>query len=74
MAIAVVVATVVLVLLVVLVLARQGSVGRLSEEDGTEHPQSDVAERPAGPGAEAMGTDTPGQPVTPPPDPDERSW
>jgi hypothetical protein len=74
MAIAVVVATVVLVVLVVVVLARQGSVGRLSEEESTKHPQSDVVERPAGPGAEAMGTDAPGQPVTPPPDPGERPW
>jgi hypothetical protein len=74
MAIAVVIATAVLVGLVIVVLARQGSVGRLSEEDGTKDPQSDVVERPAGPGAEAMDTDAPGQPVIPPPDPNERSW
>jgi hypothetical protein len=74
MEIAIVAATVVLVVVVAVVLLRQGSVGRLSEEDGRRSRQADVAERPAGPGAESMRTDVPGEPVIPPPDPDERSW
>jgi hypothetical protein len=74
MAVAVVIATVVLVAVVVAVLARQGSVGRLSEEEGRRRPQSDVVERPAGPGAESMHADEPGGPRTPPPDAGERSW
>jgi hypothetical protein len=68
---AVVIVTVVAVIVLVVVLVRQGSVGRLSEENGRGHPQDDVMERPAGPGAEAMRTDEPGQPVTPPPDHEE---
>lgn len=60
--IAVVIATVVVVAVVVAVLARQGSVGRLSEEHGRRRRQDDVAHRPAGPGAEAMGSDVPGEP------------
>jgi hypothetical protein len=74
MAAAIVIATVVLVAIVVVVLARQGSVGKLSEEDGRRRRQADVMERPAGPGAESMRADQPGEPRTPPPDPEERSW
>lgn len=60
MAAAVVIATVVVTIAVVFVLLRQGSVGRLSEEDG--HPARDhVVERPAGPDAEAMHADPPGR-------------
>lgn len=73
MEIAIVVATVVLVAVVAVVLLRQGSVGRLSEEEGRRRRQADVAERPAGPGAESMRTDVPGDPVAPPPDPEERT-
>lgn len=71
-AIAVVVATVVVVLVVVGVLARQGSVGRLSEEDGRPRRRPSSTDRPAGPGAEAMGTDVPGEPGPGPPDPGDR--
>jgi hypothetical protein len=70
---AVVIITLVAVVVMVIVLARQGSVGKLSEENGRRRPQDDVMERPAGPGAESMGTDEPGRPVTPPPA-DEQSW
>lgn len=71
MAIAIVVATVVIVGIVVGVLARQGSVGRLSEEHGTGGRRPRGTGRPAGPDAESMSTDTPGQPVTPPPTPED---
>jgi hypothetical protein len=74
MDVAVVVGAVVLLGVMVAVLARQGSVGRLSEEQGRPDPQRDVVERPAGPGVEPMRADEPGRPVTPPPDPGERAW
>lgn len=73
MATALVIATVVVVVTVIAVLLRQGSVGRLSEEDGRRPAGDDVAERPAGPGAEPMHPDPPGRPpgdVEPPPDTD----
>jgi hypothetical protein len=70
---AVVIVTLVAVVVLVVVLARQGSVGKLSEEDGRRRRQDDVMERPAGPGAESMGTDEPGRPVTPPPS-HEQPW
>jgi len=71
MATALVIATVVVVVAVIAVLLRQGSVGRLSEEDGHRPPGEDVVERPAGPGAEPMHPDPPGRApgdVQPPPD------
>lgn len=70
MEIAVVVVTVVLVVAVVAVLARQGSPGRLSEEDGHPRP-SHVDDRPAGPDAEAMRPEPPGQSDPGPPRPPE---
>ena len=54
MTVAVVVAAVVLLVIGVAVLARQGSVGRLSQEAGGDDPGDHVVERPAGPDAEAM--------------------
>ena len=58
MATAVVIATVLVVVALVVLFVRQGSVGRLSEEDG--RPAHDpVVERPAGPGAEPMHPNPP---------------
>jgi hypothetical protein len=54
----VVVAAVVLLVATVVVLARQRSVGRLSQEHGRPGPGDDVVGRPAGPDAEAMTDDT----------------
>lgn len=67
MAVAVVVATLVIVVAVVVVLLRQGSVGRLSEEDGRPHRGRDVVDRPAGPAAEAMRPGPPCEPASQPP-------
>jgi hypothetical protein len=50
----VVIAAVVLVVATVVVLARQRSVGRLSDEHGRSGPGDHVVGRPAGPDAEAM--------------------
>lgn len=54
----VVIAAVVLLAAIVVVLARQRSVGRLSEEHGRPGPGDGVVGRPAGPGAESMTDDT----------------
>jgi len=69
MAVAIVVATVVVVVAVAVVLFRQGSPGRLSEEYGRDRERSDVVDRPGGPGTEAMNPDTPGEPAPAPPPP-----
>lgn len=74
MAVAVVLITIVAVVVLAVVVVRQGSVGRLSDEEGRPDPQRHVVERPAGPGAEPMHAEEPGRPDTPPPDPDERAW
>ena len=70
MATAVVIAAVVATIVVSAVLLRQGSVGRLSDEDGHPSPRRDVVNRPAGPDAEPMHSDPPGRRpgATPPPD------
>ena len=58
MATAVVILAVLVVVALIVVWLREGSVGRLSEEDG--RPAHDpVVERPAGPGAESMHPDPP---------------
>jgi hypothetical protein len=62
----VVVAATVLALVVLgIVLARQGSPGGLSEQPGTNRSrqQPNVVGRPAGPDAEPMGVDEPGDPT-----------
>ena len=94
MATVVVVATMVLVVAVIMVLARQGSVGKLSEErsiperraddqgepggpstrQGSGDQWSDVMERPAGPDAESMSPDPPGDTPPPLPPDDEERW
>lgn len=56
--VAVVAAAVVLVIATVVVLARQRSVGRLSDEHGRPGPGDRVVDRPAGPDAEAMTDET----------------
>jgi hypothetical protein len=63
---AVVIVTVVVVAVLVVVLARQGAPWGLSEQRGTTRSQqrSHVQGRPAGPEAEAMGADRPGEPTT----------
>ena len=72
-AIAVVVATGGLLVALAVVLARQGSPAKLSEEPSTTRsPQPYVVDRPAGPGAEAMGVSRPGRPSTTPDRDDER--
>jgi hypothetical protein len=62
----VVIVTVVVVAVLVVVLARQGAPWGLSEQRGTtrSHQQPNVQGRPAGPEAEAMGVDGPGEPTT----------
>jgi hypothetical protein len=62
----VVIVTVVVVAVLVVVLARQGAPWGLSEQRGTtrSQPRSHVQGRPAGPEAEAMGADRPGEPTT----------
>ncbi|HEX6419179.1 MAG TPA: hypothetical protein VFZ77_11825 [Acidimicrobiales bacterium] len=67
MALAIVIATVVVVVAVAVVLFRQGSPGRLSEEHGRDDGRADVVDRPGGPGAEAMNAGTPGEPSPAPP-------
>lgn len=74
MAVAVVLITIVAVVVLAVVVVRQGSVGRLSDEEGRPDPQRSVVERPAGPGAEAMNAEEAGRPDTAPPEPGERSW
>ena len=68
----IVVATIVVVVVVIAVLLRQGSVGRLSEEetaprgpDDGRPRASDVMDRPAGPDAESMSSERPGDPLPP---------
>lgn len=70
MATAVVIAAVVATIVVIAVVLKQGSVGRLSDEDGHPPPRRDVVDRPAGPGAEPMHPDPPGRRPgsTPPPE------
>jgi hypothetical protein len=63
MAIAVVIAAIVAVIILVAVLWKQGSPGRLSEEDGRRPRRDDVVERPAGPDAESMAPEPPDQPT-----------
>lgn len=63
---AVVVGTVLVLVVLGVVLARQGSPGGLSEQAGTTRSQQqpNVVGRPAGPDAEPMGVDEPGEPTT----------
>lgn len=75
MATTVVVLSVIAVVIVVVVVLRQGSVGRLSDEDGRRPPRDQVVERPAGPDAEAMDPDPPGRGSgTRPPDGGTTAW
>jgi hypothetical protein len=59
MATAVVIAAVLVTVAVIVLLQRQGSVGRLSEEDGRPPVRDAIVERPAGPDAEPMHPDPP---------------
>ena len=59
MSAAVVTISVIAVLIVAAIVLKQGSVGRLSEEDGHRPRRDDVVERPAGPDAEPMNPDPP---------------
>jgi hypothetical protein len=62
---ALLIATIVVLVVGIVVLARQGNPADLSEQEGTDA-QSAVVDRPAGPGAEAMGVADPGSPSTAP--------
>jgi hypothetical protein len=63
MAIAITIATVVVVIVLAVVLARQGTPGRLSDEAGRRPRRADVVERPAGPDAEPMAPGPPERPA-----------
>jgi hypothetical protein len=61
MATVVVIAAVLVTVAAIVLLLRQGSVGRLSEEEGHPPARDAIVERPAGPDAEPMHPDPPGR-------------
>ena len=76
MSAAVVIISIIAVLIVTAILLKQGSVGRLSEEDGHRPRRDDVVERPAGPDAEPMHPDPPSRAADtrPPPGRGTETW